>query len=233
MSSVEARLGEFPARDCVNIKTILNTTTVNISTISYPNSSTAVSNQEMDKDGQTFNFTFCDTETIGVYVYDYFDAEGQVFVNDFLITPLGNSLDTGESFLYIWILIILALLSSLGVYLSTIIPYKNIEEETRDGKIIRAITLTKYMKLIVIWITSGIILMFLTVLTGVINNYVQFIEMQNLFTNTYIFLRIIGSGLSMGIMIMLFVNFYKDLLWNKTIREHGRAFVEKNARDSR
>lgn len=82
---VNADLGTFKQNDCVNIKTILNTTAVNISTISYPNSSLALSNLEMTKTGQTFNYSFCDTSPLGTYTYDYFDVEGNVYVNTFKI----------------------------------------------------------------------------------------------------------------------------------------------------
>lgn len=206
----------------------------NLTSISYPNG-TVFLNEEMQKTGINFNYTLPDSSQQGIISYGVIGDKNGISPPKeetlcIEITPTGNSIDTGESLIYIWILIILGILSSLGIYLSTIIPYKNIEEETRNGKIIRAITLTKYMKLIAIWITSGIVLIFLTILTGMINNYVQFIEIKSLFTNIYTFLRILAYGLSTTIIWLLFINFWKDLLWNKQIREHGKAFVERNAR---
>lgn len=205
----------------------------NLTSISYPNG-TIFFNEEMEKNGINFNYTLPDSSQEGRISYGVIGDKNGISPPKeetlcIELTPTGNSIDTGESLIYIWILIILGILSALGIYLSSIIPYKNIEEETRNGKIIRAITLTKYMKLIVMWITSGIILMFLTILVGMINNYVQFIEMKNLFTNIYTFLRILGYGLSTTIIWFLFLNFWKDLLWNAEIRKHGKAFVEKNA----
>jgi len=86
-----ASLGTFSQNQCVVIKTILNTSEVNISTISYPNGTTAISNKEMTKVARTFNYTFCDTNSLGTYNYDYFDAEGNTYVNSFEITPSGSS----------------------------------------------------------------------------------------------------------------------------------------------
>jgi hypothetical protein len=88
-SLVSAGLGTFKSGDCVDIKTILNTTDVTISSLSYPNSTNALGITNMDKNGLTFNYTFCDTSTIGTYYYDYNDSEGNVYVNDFEITPSG------------------------------------------------------------------------------------------------------------------------------------------------
>jgi hypothetical protein len=97
MNIVSASLGVFKQNDCVNIRTILNTSSVNISTISYPNSSLAVSNQEMTKNALTFNYTFCNTKDLGNYIYDYFDAEGNVYVNDFKITLTGTEQTSAQA----------------------------------------------------------------------------------------------------------------------------------------
>ena len=89
MPLASANLGTFKQGECVNIKTILNATWVNISTISYPNSSLVLSNDNMTKTGQTFSYDFCDTTTLGTYTYDYFDSNDNVYVNDFLINTAG------------------------------------------------------------------------------------------------------------------------------------------------
>lgn len=206
-------------------------TFVNITSITYPNG-TVFFNDEMQQNGTNFNFTLPDSSQEGRITYGTIGDKNGVSPPAFEelcieITKTGTSVGTGESLMYIWILIVLAALTTLGVYLSIIIPYVNIEEETRDGKIIRAITFTKYMKVIVIWITSGIFLIFLSILTGMINNYVQFIELKSLSTNMYTFITILTYGLSTTVMIVLFVFIYKDLLWNAEIRKNGKAFVDR------
>jgi hypothetical protein len=99
-----ASLGTYKQNDCVNIKTISNGTSVNISSISAPNSVLLVSNVVMTKNGHTFNYTFCQTAIIGNYVYDYFDSLGNNYVNDFEITPSGFA--NTSTFLYLFIIII-------------------------------------------------------------------------------------------------------------------------------
>lgn len=207
-------------------------TYVNITSITYPNG-TIFLNEEMVKNGINFNYTLPDSSQEGIISYGTIGDKNGANPPNYedlciKITRTGNDIDTGESLIYIWILIVLGILIGLGVYLSIIIPYKNIEEETSKGKIVTAITKTKYMKLIMIWITSGIILIFITILTGMINNYVQFIEVKSLFTNVYTLLTILGYGLSTFIMIVLFISFWKDLLLNAEIKKHGKAFIEEN-----
>lgn len=100
--SISASLGTFKPNSCVNIKTILNATQVNISTISSPlNSTILVTNQPMTKNGLTFNYSFCNTLALGTYVYDYYDQSGNVYVNDFTI---GYDLDLPKILLYIFFL---------------------------------------------------------------------------------------------------------------------------------
>lgn len=110
---VSGNLGTFKQDSCVDIKTILNTTAVNISTINYPNGSTVISNQIMDNlIGKTFNYTYCNTSILGTYNYDYFDAEGNVYVNDFLITANGQIQSTSQgigSMVFLGLMIILML----------------------------------------------------------------------------------------------------------------------------
>jgi hypothetical protein len=102
-----ASLGGYDPNDCVNIKTILNTSAVTISSISYPNSSTALGITPMEKNGMTFNYTFCDTSISGTYNYDYNDSEGNVYVNDFIIGKLQSTSQGIGSMVFLGLMIIL------------------------------------------------------------------------------------------------------------------------------
>ena len=85
-----ADLGTFRQGDCVDIKTVLNTTSVNITSVNYPDGSTAVSNILMSQlTPYNFNYTFCSTDISGQYNYGYFDTERNVYANSFTITPSG------------------------------------------------------------------------------------------------------------------------------------------------
>jgi len=224
---VEARLGNFERRQCVDIKTILNTSTVNISTINYPNTSLALSNQLMEKNGKTFNFSFCDTETIGIYIYDYFDAEGNVFVNDFVITPIGDDITTSTSILYIIILFPIIAFFILFLILAIKSPYGNLGEFAGDSFMVKKITFSKYVKLFSIWLSYKMFMWIITIITGMTNNYIKFEELKILTTNLYLFLNVIGYGLSIAIIWFIFYNVWKDILFNKTILREGKAIITK------
>jgi len=95
---ISSSLGSFKVNECVDIKTILNTSWVNLSTLNYPNGDLIVSNQIMyNIAGKTFNYTTCNTSQLGTYIYDYFDADGNTYVNSFEITPSGfGAIGSGE-----------------------------------------------------------------------------------------------------------------------------------------
>lgn len=119
MGLASADLGTFKQGDCVQIKTILNATSVNISTISYPNSSIVVSNQAMTKSLSTFNYTFCSTTPLGLYVYDYVDNEGNTYVNSFTITPSGSLINSGSSITLFGSLLVIFIFSLTLLFLAT------------------------------------------------------------------------------------------------------------------
>lgn len=89
IASVSATLPDVPQFECVQLRTISNSSTVTLSSVTYPNETTISIDTAMTQNGRTFNYTFCNTFEIGNYVYDYYDAEGEVFVNDFNVTPDG------------------------------------------------------------------------------------------------------------------------------------------------
>jgi hypothetical protein len=113
---VNADLGTYKQNECVLIKTLLNTSTINISTINYPNSTTVLSNIEMVKVGQTFTYNFCNTTVLGTYIYDFLDAEGNPYVNSFTITKTGNIITIADSILYICIFLLLLSFFLLCIY---------------------------------------------------------------------------------------------------------------------
>lgn len=91
-----ANLGYGEPGVCRDLRVVSNSSTINISTIYYPNDSIADSNKAMTKTGQTFIYTFCDTNQTGEYVYDYFDYTTQTGdVNTFWVTFNGKEPASG------------------------------------------------------------------------------------------------------------------------------------------
>ena len=208
---------------CIQIKTILNTSSVNISTITYPNETTLFLNKDMTKNALTFNYTFCGTDTIGIYIYDYFDAEGKVYVNDFEVTPTGFILETSDSLLYIIILIATFILFLAFLYPAIKLPYANIPQA--DGSITK-INKTKYFKLLSIWFAYGFLMWFLQTLNAISINFIKLTYLTNFITNIFTYSQWFSVGITFLILIILFIEVWKDIILSQTIKRYGKAFLD-------
>lgn len=112
VSSIET-LGTFKQNECIQLRqTCASCSYVNFTKVSYPNSSIALSNVQADRDGTSFNYTFCDTKTLGTYIVEGVgDVDGiaTVFAYDFEITPSGQSGTENIVFFIVIILIVYGL----------------------------------------------------------------------------------------------------------------------------
>ena len=170
ISLASASLPAVEQNVCIQIKTILNTDWVNISSLTYPNETTLFLNEEMTKNALTFNYTFCGTDTTGTYIYDYFDAEGKVYVNDFLVTPSGNISTTAEAILYFGLTIIMFFGSVVIFYFILILPYKNPRDNENE---VVEITKLKYLKVFLITILYPVVIIILNLMNGLAVNFLS------------------------------------------------------------
>jgi len=117
-TSVDAttqNIGTFQKDSCVTLKqTCANCTYINVSTVTYPNSSIISLNKVMTNSNNVYYYTFCNTTLLGEYQYDTFGnpdgikATGSV---SFFITQTGEQFDMSQS------IIIVALLGIMGLFL--------------------------------------------------------------------------------------------------------------------
>lgn len=100
MNFTSANLGTFQQNTCVPLQVNLNTSAVNLSSVTIPNipiaNYTAYNNAFNLTAPYTFMYNYCDTNITGKYIYSFFDAEGNNYVNDFTVTKNNNT-----PFLYI------------------------------------------------------------------------------------------------------------------------------------
>jgi len=86
-------LGAYKQNECVKlIQTCGNCSYVNISSVNYPNSTQILGQVKMTKIGTLYNYTFCNTTTIGAYIVNGFgDDDGIItpFNYDFKINAIG------------------------------------------------------------------------------------------------------------------------------------------------
>lgn len=218
---VSSSLGTFKQSECVNIKTILNSTYVNISTISYPNSTIIVSNKDMTKSGLSFNYTLCDTNSFGTYIYDYFDDKGNVYVNNFNINGIGSEITQAQSILYLILLAGLFIVLIFTIWGAIIYPWRN---PRNDDEEIIGINDLKYLK-IVLWVFVYLeVMFFMMILRNISGGYL-------IGEGTYTFFNIVYTFLLIGLLPFFpLLIFYTIIIWisdKKTLKAITRGLPIK------
>lgn len=108
-------LGSFKQGECVNIRVLSNESAINLSTITI-GSNTTVLNIEMENlVGQTFNYSYCDTEVLGTYVYDWYPCSNLECVNSFDITPSGNS-GNNNTWFFIFVIVLIYAITFIAFF---------------------------------------------------------------------------------------------------------------------
>ena len=110
LTSAESNLGTFKQNDCISLYQLCdNCTYVNITSITYPNSTLTSINEAMTKVGVDYNYTFC-TSVLGDYSYKVCgDKDGafQCEVINFNLTPTGDNRGFGIFLILIFASIIM------------------------------------------------------------------------------------------------------------------------------
>ena len=162
-------LGCFKANTEINlIQTCASCTFNNISAVSFPNSSILLSNVAMEKDGSRYNFTLNDTQTgtLGEYIYDGFgDLSGTntAWAVNFFITPNGECLDIQQSLI---VFVLMLILFGLDLLVFLIIHRLDKENFRNDEGIFVGISIQKYLRLILIGVSYGLILLTLNLMNA-------------------------------------------------------------------
>ena len=217
VSFASATLGTFKQDTCVEIKTILNSASANISTISFPNGSVAISNQVMTKTAQTFNYTFCSTNALGVYVYDYFDAGLNVYVNDFLVTPSGKVSTVPEAILLFVLTIIMFFVNVIMFYFILTLPYENYREE---GNVVE-INLLKYLKVFLITISYPIVIITLNLMNGLAVDYLSLTIFTGIIGFLFETLLRLAWVWTVIMALWIFYLLIRDTNFRKIIKQHN------------
>ncbi len=205
--------GFLPAKDISLIQVCSNCSYVNITHIRLGNGSLALINETMSKDDTFYNFTLDSTltQSLGEYIINWVaDPNGQTTSGNYNLFVRNNAkfLTTAESIVYIILIILSLLVFIFFLYLSFVLPFK----DTRDERgVITSLIPSKYLKLFCIMLTWGSLLWFLSILTGVVNNFASLQSTQNLMSNLYIFIYWITYSVVVVIGFVLIVMIYIDI----------------------
>jgi len=162
ISSISAldNLGTFKQNDCVRIvQTCATCSYVNISSVSYPNSSIAIANKEMSDagDGEWY-YDFCNTSLIGRYdVRGKGDLSGTdtSFATWFDVNGTGYELTQQRTFIYLGLIGLLIFLFVVNIIVIPMLPSDNNRDE--EGVLI-SVNQLKYLRPI-LYVTAYFLLM--------------------------------------------------------------------------
>jgi hypothetical protein len=143
------------------------------------------------------------------------------------VTQQGDEINTSQSLIYVILLIINLLFLALFLILSVISPYENKKEMTREGMAITKVTKTKYIKLFCMWLSYGLFLWLITIISGMINNYVSFDPLKDMISNIYLFSSTLGYGVTIFMVWFILLNIWKDIVLNKKILKEGKALLRE------
>lgn len=193
-----AFLGVFKQNDCVNIVVPLNATTVILTNVNTPspNSTIIISNKTMTSGVNLFNYTFCNTSTLGTYTYGYCDNNGNCYGNDFLINGSGQDVTQSQVILIIIGLVVLFIFAMFFFILSFLFQH--------PGTKIFFMALSSLTLIILIGIVTSNATVYLA----------EFPTLNSFYNNYYILMTILAGGAMMGLIVWLI--YYSVTLFNKT-----------------
>jgi len=218
-------LGTFKVSDCVTIKQVCSSCSyVNI-TVSYPNSTLAISNNNMSSQGAgTWIYNFCSTPILGRYDVT---GEGDILgvatgFNSvyFEVTTTGESLDIQKSILYIILTVGIFAIFLITLGSAFAFPWKNQRDE--EGSVI-SINDLKYVKVVLFALAY---LEFLFIIT-ILKNLSGFV----LSGGTQSFLNIIFTFMLIGLIpffpLLIFITAVNWLNDKKVLKKIQRGIPVK------
>lgn len=212
------------AGTCYNIIILSNESQVNLSTVSIGSYLDVVNGPMSNPAGISFNYSYCNTSTIGTYTYSWYPCQDLTCFGTFTVTRSGVILNSAESLLYLVLIFINLLVFGFFLYWTIKLPYGNKTEV--DGTITK-ITKTKYIKLLSSLFAYGSFLWFFAIFTGIVNNFISLDVFRGLISSLYVVLMGIGLGFTFLIFIILFVELWKDILLWDEIKKFGKAHAKE------
>lgn len=156
--SADSSIGTAPQNKCIQLTQVCdNCTQVNLTKIIYPNQTLSLlGNFIMTKNNSNYNYTYCDTSTLGDYFYTTCgNLNGINTCNNigFKVTQTGTQASVSEGIIYAISFVGVLLLFVICLYFAITIPFRNTRGD--DSKIL-SVNKFKYIKLGLIPICYGL-----------------------------------------------------------------------------
>ena len=184
-------LGYFKKTEDINLKQIgAGFTNCYITSLSYPNSSIALDNVEMTKNGTDYNYTFSGGNIDGQYIVNGYCTDGvgdTVWSYDFKVNPSGSAdIESGAAMSFIGFLLLM-------VIIGIILLVAGFKISSMVGKIA--------------FISFAVIVFTMAILYGVIASQQTLYGFTGLVTGSESFWFVIKMSLTIGILALLIIVF--------------------------
>ena len=158
-------------------------TYMNLTKVAYPNGTYAVRGDfPMDNIGGEYNYTWTDTEAIGIYEWCYEgDVDGETNVPaclKFSVTRQGFDLSEGQGNIYVFLMILVFLLFIVTLYFGIGIPWKYPRDA--NGSIV-GVDYKKYLKIGLLFVSYLILIFFFAIGKGMSYAYLDSTEIYGFF----------------------------------------------------
>jgi len=189
-------LGIFKSNECINLKQLCsNCTYSNITSVTLPqDAGNALTNVEMTKDGNEYEYSFCNTSRIGQYIVNgVSDVDGidTAWAYDFYITTTGYQATTPQSIITFFGIFLLTIISIVFLIMAWVL-------KTPSVKIFFL-----SMALLTLAFTVGYNLKIMKDTTG------EFLSFSTLFSSFYTLITILLAGASVFLIVFLIVGAFK------------------------
>lgn len=204
------------------IQTCDNCTYCNVTMVSWPNETIALTNQEMTENLKTYNYTLdADyTEPIGQYTWCYDCGNSEEALTgciDFDVTYTGHELTSAMATTYIVLLLIVIFMIVSSVILYRQLPSDNMRDDA--GRIIQ-ISWLKYFRPV----AGGMIYVFMFSLLFLASNIATAYLPTSMFANFLFMLAMLMGWLGVPMVIIILIRIFEGILVdNKMLRQIERG----------
>ena len=217
-SAQQQSLGTFKSGECVNLIQTCSDCTYNIiSNVLFPNSSIAITNASMDRDDTYYNYSFCNTSTLGIYIVNGYGDLGGVktaWNYDFEITTFGQDLDTSKAIVYLILIIAVFLFFLLTLWGGIALPFKNRRGE--EGEIISTGKL-KYFKVGLIFMSYVLFIWLANLLFTLANSFNILTQYTKFFEVIFSVMNSASYPIFVFMLILMSAMAWKDLQLKKLL----------------
>jgi len=215
LAGAKIPLGTKEKGECIQLQQTCDSCTyVNLSSVTYPNSTILYFDEVMTKNGVEYNYTFCSTSTLGDYFFSVKgDKDGSLATEEgsFEVTYTGDSLNTQKSILYVALLGILIFFFILIIYFAGKLP--NSEVRNEEGQLIDINNL-KYFGSVLLFIAWMILIAIFYITSNLAFAYLG----EILFAKILFMIYRICFGLTLPLVFVWFIWIFVQILKDKKLK---------------